>query len=66
MRSLNPETLLLEGGVLLAASADPGVVLDVPDEVLRQLEANAELEPKAFWQPLPHEVVQMALRERSD
>jgi hypothetical protein len=65
VRSLNPDTLLLEGGVLLAATADPGVVLDVPDEVLQQLEVNAELELEAFWQPLPHEVVQMALRERN-
>lgn len=48
MRSLNPDTLLLDEGVLLAATADPGVVLDVPDEVLQQLEANAQLELEAF------------------
>jgi len=54
---------LMEGGVLLAATSDPSVVLMAPAEVLQQLESNAELELEALWQPLPHKVVQMALRE---
>lgn len=66
LSSLNPATLLLEGGVLLAATSDPCVALVAPVEVLQQLGANAELELEAIWQPLPHEVVQMALRERKD
>ena len=65
LSSLNPDTLLLEGGVLLAATSDPNVILVAPVEVLQKLGANAELELEAFWQPLPHEVVQMALRERN-
>ena len=65
LSSLNPDTLLLEGGMLLAATSDPSVVLVAPVEVLQQLGANAELELEAIWQPLPHEVVQMALRERN-
>ena len=65
LNSLNPATLLLEGGVLLAATSDPCVALVAPVEVLQQLGANAELELEAIWQPLPHEVVLMALRERN-
>ena len=33
VRSVNPDTLVLPGGVVLAATADPGVVLDVPEGV---------------------------------
>lgn len=66
LSSLNPTTLLLEGGVLLTATSDPYVALVAPVEVLQQLEANAELELETIWQPLPHKVVQMALSQRKD
>jgi hypothetical protein len=47
-RGLIPYTLVLEGGVVLAATADPGIVLNVPVDVLHQLEADAELELDAL------------------
>jgi hypothetical protein len=61
VRGVNPQTLVLQGGMVLSATADPGVVLDLPKEVLLQLEAKAELEMEAIWQPLPKGVAQMAL-----
>lgn len=63
-RGLNPSTLVLEGGVVLAATADPGIVLDVPDKVLQQLEADAELELEAIWQTLPQDVAKLALESK--
>ena len=63
-RGLNPSTLVLEGGVVLAATADPGIVLDVPEKVLQQLEADAELELEAIWQTLPQDVAKVALESK--
>jgi len=63
-RGLNPYTLLLEGGVVMAATADPGIVLDVPDNVLQHLDADAELELEAIWQPLPQDVAKVALESK--
>ena len=63
-RGLNPSTLVLEGGVVLAATADPGIVLDVPDNVLQQLEAHSELELEAIWQTLPQDVAKVALESK--
>ena len=63
-RGLNPSTLVLEGGVVLAATADPGIVLDVPDKVLQQLEAHSELELEAIWQTLPQDVAKVALESK--
>lgn len=60
VRGVNLHTMVLPGGVVLAATADPGVVLDLPTEVLQQLEAKAELEMEAIWQPLPKGVAQIA------
>jgi hypothetical protein len=65
VRGMNPNTLVLPGGVVLAATADPGVVLDVPDAVLQQLEAKAELELEALWQPLPQDVAKVALESKA-
>lgn len=65
VRGMNPNTLVLPGGVVLAATADPGVVLDVPDAALQQLEAKAELELEALWQPLPQDVAKLALESKS-
>ena len=62
---MNPNTLVLPGGVVLAATTDPGVVLDVPDGVLQQLEAKAELELEALWQPLPQDVAKVALESKA-
>ena len=56
---------MLKGGAVLAATADPGIVLDVPTEVLQQLEGKAELEPQGLWQPLPEDVAKIALKSRS-
>ena len=56
VRGVNPNTMVLPRGVVLAATADPGVVLDVAEEVLQQLDAKAELELEALWQPLPADV----------
>jgi hypothetical protein len=61
VRDVSPNTLVQQGGVVLAATADPWVVLDVPDEVLAQLEAKAELELHGLWQPLPQDVAAVAL-----
>ena len=66
LSSLNSNSILLEWGVLLAAASDLCVALVASVEVLQQLGANAELELEAFWQPLPHEMVQMAPREWND
>jgi hypothetical protein len=57
---LNPQTLVLKGGVVLAATADPGVVLDIPKEVLIQLKGKATLELEGLWQRLPEEVATIA------
>jgi len=56
VRGVNPHTMVLPGGVVSAATADPGVVLDIPMEVLQQLETKAELDLKAIWQPLSLEL----------
>jgi hypothetical protein len=61
---LNPSTLVLEGGVVLAATADPGIVLAVPDKVLQQLEAHSEMELEAIWQTLPQDVAKVALESK--
>lgn len=60
VRGVNPQTLVLQVGMVLSATADPGVVLDLPTEVLQELEGIAELEMEAIWQPLPKGVAQMA------
>ena len=60
VRGVNPQTLVLQGGMVLSATADPGVVLDIAADVLQQLEAKAELELGAIWQPLSQGVAQMA------
>ncbi|MEB3331382.1 MAG: hypothetical protein VKI83_02665 [Synechococcaceae cyanobacterium] len=65
VRAMNPYTLVLPGGVVLAATEDPGVVLDVPDDALQKLEAKAELELEALWQPLPKDVALTALESKS-
>ena len=61
VRGVNPQTLVLQGGMVLSATADPGVVLDIPGEMLNQLEAKAELELEAIWQPLPLELAAVLL-----
>ena len=65
LRGVNPQTLVLQGGMVLSATADPGVVLDLPTEVLQQLEADAQLELEALWQPLPADVARLALEGKS-
>ena len=60
VRGVNPQTLVLQGGMVLSATADPGVVLDIPTEALRQLDAEAELELEAIWQLLAQGVAHMA------
>lgn len=65
VREVNPHALVLKGGVVLAATADPWIVLDVPVEVLQQLEGNAELELEGLWQPLPQDVAEVALENKS-
>lgn len=66
VRGLNPSTMVLPGGVVLPATADPGVVLDVAGEVLQQLEAYAQLELEAVWQPLPADVTKLAMEGKSE
>jgi len=61
VRGVNPQTLVLQGGMVLSATADPGVVLDLPMEVLQQLEAKVELELEAIWQPLSLKIVKVLL-----
>ena len=61
VRGVNPLTMVLPGGVVLAATADPGVELDVAEEVLQQLEAEAEIELEAIWQRLPADVAKLAV-----
>ena len=65
VRCVNPQTLVLQGGTVLSATADPGVVLDLPREVLQQLEAKAELELEALWQPLPADVAKLAMESKT-
>ena len=62
LRDTNPHTLALAGGVVLAATADPGIVLDVPDSVLQQLGALVQFEIDGMWQLLPQDVAQEMLR----
>jgi hypothetical protein len=64
VRGVNPQTLVLQGGMVLSATADPGVVLDLPADVLQQLEAKAELELEAIWQPLSQELSEVLLEGR--
>lgn len=64
VRGVNPHTMVLPGGVVLAATADPGVVLDVAEEHLQQMEAEAELELEALWQPLPANVAKLAIESK--
>lgn len=61
VRGVNPQTLVLQGGMVLSATPDPGVVLDLPTEVLQQLEAKAVLELEALWQPLSLELAEVLL-----
>ena len=61
VRGVNPQTLVLQGEMVLSATADPGVVLAIPEEVLQQLEAKAELELEANWQPLSLELAKVLL-----
>lgn len=65
VRGVTPQTLVLQGGMVLCATADPGVVLDLPTEVLQQLEAEAELELEALWQPLPADVAKLAMESKT-
>lgn len=65
VRGVNPQTLVLQGGMVLSATADPGVVLDLPTKVLQQLEAKAELELEALWQPLPADVAKLAMESKT-
>jgi hypothetical protein len=65
VRGVNPQTLVLQSGMVLSATADPGVVLDIPEEVLQQLEAKAELELEALWQPLPSDVAKLAMESQT-
>lgn len=65
VRETNPHTLALAGGVVLAATADPGIVLDVPDSVLQQLGGQAQFEMDGIWQQLPQDVAQEMLRINS-
>lgn len=62
VRDTNPHTLALAGGVVLAATTDPGIVLDVPNSVLQQLGAQAQLEVDGNWQLLPQDVAQAMIR----
>ena len=57
--------MVLPGGVVLAATPDPGVVLDVANEVLKQMEAEAELELEALWQPLPADVAKLVMESKT-
>ncbi len=66
VRGVNPHTLVLKRGVVLAATADPGILLDFPAEVLQQLEGNAELELKGLWQPLPEDVAKAAIESKRE
>ena len=65
VRGVNLQTLVLQSGMVLSATADPGVVLDLPTEVLQQLEAKAELELEALWQPLPADVAKLAMESKT-
>lgn len=65
VRDANPHTLVLKGGMVLAATADPGVVLDLPNEVLQQLDAQAELELEAIWQPLSHDIAEAMFESKT-
>lgn len=60
VQDVSPGTLVLQGGVVIASTTEPGVVLDVPVAVLQQLEVGTELELEALWQPLPPGVAMMA------
>lgn len=64
VRDANPHTLVLKGGMVLAATADPGVVLDLPNEVLKQLDPKAELELEAIWQLLPQDLAAAMLESK--
>jgi hypothetical protein len=64
VRDANPHTMVLKGGIVLAATADPGVVLDLPHAVLQQLEAKAELELEAIWQLLPQDIAEAMLESK--
>ena len=48
----------------MAATADSGVVLDFAEEVMQQLEADAQLELQALWQPLPAGPAKLALENK--
>jgi hypothetical protein len=65
VRGVTPQTLVLQGGMVLCATADPGVLLDLPKEVLLQLEAKAELELEAHWQPMPADVAKLAMESKT-
>jgi transposase-like protein len=64
VRDVNPHTLVLKGGMVLAATVDPGVVLEIPEVILKRLEAKAELELKALWQLLPLDVAEAMLESK--
>ena len=40
------------------------MVLDVDEEHLQQMEAEAELELEALWQPLPANVAKLAIESK--
>jgi hypothetical protein len=65
VRGVNAHTMVLPGGVVLAATADPGVVLDVADQVLQRMEAGSDLEFEALWQPLPADVAKLAMERKT-
>jgi hypothetical protein len=65
VRGMKPHALVVPRGVVLAASADPGVVLNVRDDALQQLEAKVEQELEALWQPFQQDVAKVALGKKS-
>lgn len=65
MRDVSPNTLVQTGGIVSVATADLWVVLDVPEELLHQLEAKGELAINGLWQLLPQEVAKVALAAKS-
>lgn len=66
VRDANPPTMALLRGMVLAATADPGFVLDITDEVLKKLKAKAKLELKANWQLFPLGIAATVLENRKN
>lgn len=53
--------MVLQGGVVVAATADPTVVSDIVEEVVQQLEAEAQLELQVLWRWLPLNMPELAM-----